>query len=265
MNRGRSFGLLLSLAVLLTGCAGVPDVFREQVERYIGRGEFAVVVQEPGAWEPSGETLRELMLEYGMDEADIAAILSRTERAAFSRHPGGERIALSGAFPRIAVSAAARKSGRDAGAELRRIVSPGKGIVLISMGDHAWLEALDKAADPEGRFSAGDLLPGELAVFMEGDDYRLTGSFKPLELNSRKGYEAFFRLTAPDDPAAVRLSSSLKTALLALSRDDSRDKALREPASAILSGRAVKREGSVIQAGPVFVSGSFPAAAMEEL
>ncbi len=273
VNSRPLFLLAVSLlsVLLFSGCAGTPEAYRTRVERFTGRGELTVVVEEPRAWKPAALLVGSVLEYYGMDPEDAENLLKRSDRMAYARYPDGERLALSGSFPRIAVSAIARRSRKAVGAEHFRIVSPMKGIVLVSLGEHGWLEDVAGGGKDGGAgdafFSAGSLPPGGITVFADrqpdipgmADNSGFDGlraGLVPAFSQDREGYETLFRLNARDETWAVRLSSSVKTALFVLSRDKEKDEDLQKLASKLLSERAIIREGREVQVGPFFVEGN---------
>ncbi len=261
-----SAGSLL-LVLLFAGCAGTPEVYRTQVERFTGRGDLTVVVQEPRAWEPAGLLVGQVLEHYGMDAGDVESLLKRTERMVYARYPGGERLALSGSFPRLAVSAIAGRNRRSADSDDFRIVSPMKGIVLVSLGEHGWLDNADGGGEEERFFSAGILPPGGITVFADrqpaipgiADNSGFSGlrtDLVPAYAQELEGYDTQLRMTATDETWAVRPSSSLKTVLFVFSREKGKDENLQKLASTVLSERAISRQGRDVLVGPVFIEGN---------
>jgi hypothetical protein len=205
-----------------------------------------------------------------METEDVESLLKRTDRMAYARYPEGERLALSGSFPRIAVSAIARRSRGAEDSDTFRSISPMKGIVLVSLGEHGWLEDPDgggKNGGAEGRFfSAGSLPPGGITIFADGQSdipglaeksgfSEIRAGLVPAYARELEGYDALFRLTAADETRAVRLSSSIKTALFVFSRAKDTDEDLQNLASTLLAERAISRQGREVLVGPIFIEG----------
>jgi hypothetical protein len=263
--------VVLFVLVLFAGCAGIPEEYRGSVESTIGKGDFLLVVQEPTAWNPAYKLIEQLLMSSGMEEKDIRQLMGRSRRLAFAVHGDSLRLAMEGTYPRFAVRAAARSMRDDNSVS---IISPWKGIVLVSSGNHRWMDEVTGIdSNSQVRFRAGDMLPGQLAFFVSDPlitesfsagfiSNEARGSLAPVQRDGAEGFSVDIFLEEKNETAATRLVSTVRTVVFVITLDST---SLLQPlAREIVSERAVERQEAGVAVGPVFLDGELAGKLMEE-
>lgn len=256
--------------LILSGCAGVPDYLDNKVERLCGYGNMLLVASSPAAAEPSAAIFTGLLKRSGIDPVDSKKILQRTDRFAVSFHDSGLRIAMQGNFPRLAL----KLSGAEKEEGAVKVHSPYNDIILVSIGDHHWIEeALSDKQNKEELPDIGELRPGAFRFISYSPEmitsYDDTGAvLRFLENNTLVSIDGSalpdpetstmqlnMRFRCGNEQEAKRLSSSLRTLFFKLRRPG----LVRSPArlemskisEQIIRERAMKTSSALLLLGPL--------------
>lgn len=270
--------LLLFGGLLLGGCKTMPQLYRTSVEAAVGRGDLNLVIDTPGAFGPTTRLVTSFLEEMGLETSYAEMIVQRSDRIALALYGSSRRIALAGAFPAALVrmgSAGTRKEGSSL-----RVEAPYGGMVLVSSGDHSWME--DAAEGPaEEPFLLPSPGPGSILMTMKDPSvlYKVDQKgylYKMAEHNSllcidaeavpaeypaegseegsAEAWNVLIRFQSSDEEGARRVSSVLKTALFTLSRPgdgEAYSMIIAELASRVLKERAIRRDELTVEAGPM--------------
>jgi hypothetical protein len=249
----------------------MPELYRTSVEAAVGQGDFNLVIDKPKAHEPTFHLVYVFMKDMGIPEADIERILGRSERIALVLDGEHRRIALSGKFPAALIRMGTKESRKE-GAPFR-IEVPYSGMVLVSSGDHRWMQR-GWSEVPEEPFLLSSPAPGSIiftlsdpavlyridreGYFLKMAEYNallsVKGAALPLSEERDGAWKIEAEMIASNEDGSRRIASVMKTALFSMARpkdDKPITLSLSEISGELLKMRGVERFGVKVRLGPV--------------